>query len=46
MEDLEMVQEDTKKMFGLEIVISTSAKNKEEGLSLFRLLGFPIKKDA
>ena len=42
----EIVAEDTKKMFGLEIVISTSAKNKEEGLSLFRLLGFPIKKDA
>lgn len=30
---------------GLEIVIDTSAKTREEGLELFRLLGFPFKKE-
>lgn len=29
---------------GLEITITTSAKTKEEGLELFKLLGFPFKK--
>lgn len=28
---------------GLEVCITTSASNKEEGLELFRLLGFPFK---
>ena len=30
---------------GLEVCIATSAKNSEEGLELFKLLGFPFKKD-
>lgn len=30
---------------GLEICISTTAKNREEGLELFRQLGFPFKKE-
>jgi len=30
---------------GLEICLSTTAKSKAEGLELFRLLGFPLKKD-
>jgi len=30
---------------GLEICIATSAKTREEGLELFKLLGFPFKKD-
>ncbi|MBI4812508.1 50S ribosomal protein L5 [Candidatus Falkowbacteria bacterium] len=30
---------------GLEVCIATTAKNKEEGLGLFRLLGFPFKKE-
>lgn len=30
---------------GLEICISTTARNKEEGLELFRQLGFPFKKE-
>lgn len=31
-------------ILGLEITIVTSAKNKEEGLELFKLLDFPFKK--
>lgn len=30
---------------GLEISISTTAKTREEGLELFRLMGFPFKKE-
>lgn len=30
---------------GLEICIATTAKTREEGLELFRLMGFPFKKD-
>lgn len=36
--------EDVEKVFGLEVSIATTAKNREEGLELFRLLGFPFKK--
>ncbi len=39
----EVSAEKASKIFGLEIVISTSAKSKEEGLELFRLLGFPLR---
>lgn len=39
----EILPEKAKKMLGFEITIVTSAKNKEEALELFRLLGFPIK---
>jgi large subunit ribosomal protein L5 len=31
-------------ILGLQIIITTSAKTKEEGLELFRLLDFPLKK--
>ena len=31
------------KIHGLQVVISTTAKNKEEGLSLLKGLGFPFK---
>lgn len=40
----EILPERAKDIFGLEITIVTTAKNKEEGLELLRLLGFPIKK--
>jgi large subunit ribosomal protein L5 len=30
---------------GLEVSIATTAKKKEEGLELFRLIGFPFKKE-
>ena len=41
----EIFVEKEKTIFGLEVTISTNAKNKEEGLELFRLMGFPIKED-
>jgi len=39
----EIFTEKEKTIFGLEISVSTNAKNREEGLELFTLLGFPIK---
>ncbi|KKP42093.1 MAG: 50S ribosomal protein L5 [Parcubacteria group bacterium GW2011_GWA1_33_6] len=39
----EIFSEKEKTIFGLEVNISTNAKNREKGLELFRLLGFPIK---
>ncbi len=36
--------EDLDKIFGLEVSIDTSAKNKEEAFALFKELGFPFKK--
>ena len=39
----EVTPEKAKNIFGLEIIIETSAKNKEEGIELLKLLGFPIK---
>lgn len=40
----EILPEKIKVMFGFEITIVTSAKSREEGLELLRLIGFPIKK--
>lgn len=40
----EISAEKEKSIFGLEIAIVTTADNKEQGLELLRLLGFPIKK--
>lgn len=37
--------EDLNNIHGLEVVIHSTAKNKEEGLELFRLAGFPFKKE-
>ena len=33
-------------VFGLEVCLTTSAKTRQEGLELFRLLGFPFKKES
>ncbi|KKQ27121.1 MAG: 50S ribosomal protein L5 [Candidatus Magasanikbacteria bacterium GW2011_GWC2_37_14] len=33
------------KLHGLQVIITTTAKNKEQGLSLLQKLGFPFKKD-
>jgi len=41
----EISPEKAKKIFGLEITVVNSAKTKEQGIELFRLLGFPIKKN-
>lgn len=40
----EMIGEDIRTIFGLEATIVTNAKTKEEAISLFRLLGFPLRK--
>ncbi len=37
--------DDINNIHGLEVVIHSSAKNKNEGLELFRLAGFPFKKE-
>ena len=39
----EIFTEKEKTIFGLEITIATTAKSKEEGLELYKLLGFPMK---
>jgi large subunit ribosomal protein L5 len=39
----EIFTEKEKTIFGLEITIVTNAKTKEEGLELYKLLGFPMK---
>lgn len=41
----EIVPEQVKTIFGFQVNVTTSAKNKEQGLELFRLLGFPIKQE-
>jgi len=40
----EIMPEKVRDIFGLEITVVTNARSKEEGLELFRLLGFPMKK--
>lgn len=39
----EIFTEKEKTIFGLEITIVTNAKTREEGLELYKLLGFPMK---
>lgn len=39
----EVSPEKSKNIFGLEIIIVTTAGNKEEGLNLLKLMGFPVK---
>lgn len=41
----EIHMEEVDNIFGLEVCLSTNAKNRAEGLELFKLLGFPFKKD-
>lgn len=41
----EVSPEHVKTIFGLQITITSTAKNKKEGMEFYRLLGFPIKKD-
>ena len=40
----EISPENIRNAFGLEIIVHTSAKNKEEGLELLKLVGFPFEK--
>ena len=39
----EMIGEDYRFLFGFEVTVVTTAKKKEEGEELLRLMGFPIK---
>lgn len=39
----EIFTEKEKTIFGFEITVVTNAKSKEEGLELYKLLGFPMK---
>lgn len=39
----EIFTEKEKTIFGLQVTVSTSAKDYEKGLELFKLMGFPIK---
>jgi large subunit ribosomal protein L5 len=41
----EILPERAKNIFGLEITVVTTAKTREEGLGLLKLLGFPIKNE-
>jgi len=36
----------SEKIHGLQVVITTSAKNKDEGQALLELLGFPFKQES
>jgi large subunit ribosomal protein L5 len=42
----EIRADEVDKIFGLEISIHTTAKNREEGLELFKLMGLPFKKQS
>lgn len=39
----EIKSDEVEKLHGLEVAVTTSTKNHEEGLELLRLLGFPFK---
>ena len=40
----EIIGEDVRSIFGLEVTIVTNAKSVKEAVELFRLLGFPLQK--
>ena len=40
----EVSPEKVKVLFGMQVTVTSTAKNREEGLELYRLLGFPLKK--
>ncbi len=41
----EILPEKAKIIFGLEITVTTTAQEKEEGIEFLKLMGFPIKKE-
>lgn len=41
----EVVAENVKNVFSFQITVVNTAKSKEEGVELFRMLGFPIKSE-
>ncbi len=40
----EVTYESLKDIFGLEVTVVTDATNREQGIELFRLMGFPLQK--
>jgi large subunit ribosomal protein L5 len=42
----EISHEQVKSIFGLEVSATTNAKSQEEGMQLFKLMGFPLKSEA
>jgi len=42
----EIQAEEVDNIFGLEVCLATTARNRAGGLELFRLLGFPFKKES
>ena len=40
----EIHMDDVERIHGLQVVITTSAKSREEGFEMFKLMGFPFKK--
>lgn len=40
----EIIGEDYRFLFGLEVTVVTTARKREEGIELLRLFGFPIRK--
>lgn len=41
----EVKADEVENIFGMEVCLSNTAKKKEDGYELFRLMGFPFKKD-
>ena len=39
----EILPEKAKTIFGFEVTVATNAKNRQEGIELLKLMGFPIK---
>lgn len=39
----EILPEQVKNVFPLQVIVTTTAKDQEEGMALFRLLGFPME---
>ena len=42
----EMIGEDYRVLFGLEVTVVTTAKRREEGIELLKLMGFPIRHES
>jgi large subunit ribosomal protein L5 len=41
----EIVPEKVQTIFGFQAIVTTTAKNREEGKELFRVLGFPVRQE-
>jgi len=39
----EIINEDTRIIFGLEVTLSMRAKNREEAIELYKAMGIPFK---